>query len=328
VACGGRRAGRVSRLTKLTRAGGSRDLWRVVGPGPTQPATRARGRVVLADCPCPHTRTGDAAAAARSRKPCPLPTARSGCERRRISGDRCGRSARPTSTAVAPRNHPQIGDGAHVRGSAATSQPAARRRRGSTYRGSGRGGDLSRARPASTEWLRGTTPRLGTAPSRAGTSPRLNLPRGSGRGSPAARPRPRSGVLASNGLRRAAGHPAAARFTPVVGEQRMAADSGGARKRDAPATPAPAGSTRRAHPRRRDHLARRQQERRPRSRQPGAPPHGARNLLPLQRDLQPDLWIQASRTSVPPPGFGSGMRKTANAAGQFSRVGRKGGDRC
>jgi hypothetical protein len=53
-----------------------------------------------------------------------------GCERRRLSADRFGRAARPPSTAAAPRNHPQIGDSAELRGSAAAAQPAARPRLG------------------------------------------------------------------------------------------------------------------------------------------------------------------------------------------------------
>jgi hypothetical protein len=52
----------------------------------------------------------------------------SGCERRRPSSDRCGRSARPASTAAAPRNTPQIRDSAQLRGGAAAARPAARQR--------------------------------------------------------------------------------------------------------------------------------------------------------------------------------------------------------
>jgi hypothetical protein len=121
-------AGRVPRLArgsrfaadKLTRAGASRDPWRVVGPVQAQPATRARGRVVWAGCPCRHTRTGDAAPvpAAGPSEPCPLPAARSGCERRRLCGNRPGRSARPPSTAPAPRKCVPVRSGVRRTGAA------------------------------------------------------------------------------------------------------------------------------------------------------------------------------------------------------------------
>jgi hypothetical protein len=88
-------------------------------------------------------------------------------------------------------------------------------------------------------------------PTRAGAPPRFNLPRGGRRGTPcraeaaaahpAARPQPRSGVRASGWATPRPGQPAAARFTPVAWEQRMAVDSGGARKRRRTRHPAPAG---------------------------------------------------------------------------------------
>jgi hypothetical protein len=91
---------------------------------PTPPLTSPRnagGGIPLAE-------TYPAPRAAANRLTRELQAAPPGCERWRLSGDRCGRSARPQSTTAAPRNHPDIGDSAHSRGSAAAPEPAARQR--------------------------------------------------------------------------------------------------------------------------------------------------------------------------------------------------------
>jgi hypothetical protein len=166
--------------------------------------------------------------------------------------------------------------------------------------------------------LRGTTPRLGTAPTRAGAPLRLNLPRGSRRG---------WALSCRDGVRRRV----ASRRRPLharVGEQRMAVDSAARERRRTrhpglrPALSGELGPSAALTSRggsREGGLDRAS---------PGAPPTGIGDLLPLQRDLQLDVWIRASRAPVPPPGFRSGMRKAGNAAGQLSRLGRKGGDGC
>jgi hypothetical protein len=143
------RLDRGSRPPKLTRAGAGRDPWRVLGPMQPQPASRARGRVVLAGCACRTTRTGTRrpfalpdrgnhtsypAPAAPDRRPDraldPHHTSGPARARRPWPIVRAPRGARPAgtahATAAAPRNHPQIGDSTQSRGSAAAAQPAAR----------------------------------------------------------------------------------------------------------------------------------------------------------------------------------------------------------
>jgi hypothetical protein len=209
-----------------------------LGPVPAQPSTRARGRVAWRVVRAGTPRTG-------TERPFRLPDRGTMPLTGSTLGLRAAAAMRGStrtlgapSTAVAPRNHPQIGDGAHCRGTAAAAQPAARPRP--------RRGFAPDARRAVDSGGSGeTTPRLGTA---------HPLARGRRRGSTCRAPSAAVGPARLGTAFASAWHPVAARFTPELGSNEWlltARRANGA----APAAPAPAGSVRRAGPGGRGHLA-------------------------------------------------------------------------
>jgi hypothetical protein len=172
----------------------------------------------VAGCPCRLTRTGDAARvpAARRSQPRTLPAARSGFERRRLSGERRGRSARrpAVNSGGSAEPPPDWGWRPLARGAAAVNLPRGGRR-GSTCRaaaaavrrprvGRARRAPGSPPRPASRPWL-GSNEWSSTAAAPV-NGDALAIP-GSGRLYPAS-PAPAAAVTAHGGSRKAGLAPA------------------------------------------------------------------------------------------------------------------------
>jgi hypothetical protein len=214
-------------VDKLTRGGASRDLWRVVGPVPAQPAARARGRVVWrvvrAAPPGRGTRRLFGCRTVGGHTPYPDPAATDRRQRRALHRDHAfgaGRRRRLSLLDGAPAARLR-GESANTPSATDRLHPAPRapankrdrelrvgrlcreRRQPSADRLGARRVGLGQRR------LRGTAPKLGTAPNCAGTPLRIDLPRGIGQG----------WAFRVGTAFVAAWHRAAARFTPTGGRQ-------------------------------------------------------------------------------------------------------------